>query len=121
MAQGAQSIGFALPINIAKKDISQVATTNKIVYPFLGVRYVAVDDQVKQQYKLTVDNGALVLKGPNGEPAVTAGSAADKAGLRENDVILSINGEKITNLFAKNKTMSHSILAAILGFIRYLD
>ena len=96
MAQGAQSIGFAIPINMAKKDISQVAATNKIVYPFLGVRYVLVDDTVKQKYNLSVDYGALVLKGTNGEPAVTAGSAADKAGIKENDIILSINGEKIT-------------------------
>ena len=97
MAQGAQSIGFALPINIAKRDINQVATTNKIVYPFLGVRYVLVDDAVKQKYKLSVDYGALVLKGVNGEPAVTAGSAADKAGIKEKDVILEVNKEKITS------------------------
>jgi S1-C subfamily serine protease len=96
MAQGAQSIGFALPINTAKKDISQVELTNKIVYPFLGVRYVLIDDTVKQKYNLSVDAGALVLKGPNGEAAITAGSAAAEAGIKENDVILSVNGEKIT-------------------------
>ena len=97
MAQGAQSIGFALPINLAKRDISQVAATNKIVYPFLGVRYVLVDSAVQQKYKLSVDYGALVLKGPNGEAAVTAGSGADKAGIKETDVILEVNGEKITS------------------------
>jgi len=97
MAEGAQDIGFAIPINMAKKDINQVVATNKIVYPFLGVRYVIVDDQVKQKYNLSVDYGALVLKGDNGEPAVTSGSAAEKAGIKENDVILSINGEKITS------------------------
>jgi len=96
MAQGAQDIGFAIPINMAKKDIEQVTKTNKIVYPFLGVRYVLVDDQVKQKYNLSVDYGALVLKGSNGEAAVTSGSAAEKAGIKEKDVILSINGEKIT-------------------------
>ena len=96
MAQGAQDIGFAIPINMAKKDIDQVVKTNKIVYPFLGVRYVLVDDQVKQKYNLSVDYGALVLKGDNGEPAVTSGSAAEKAGIKEKDVILEINGEKIT-------------------------
>lgn len=96
MAQGAQSIGFALPINTAKKDISQVSKNNKIVYPFLGIRYVLVDDTVQQKYNLSVNYGALVLKGTNGEPAVTSGSAADKAGIKEKDVILSVNGEKIT-------------------------
>jgi len=104
-AQGAQSIGFALPINMAKKDINQVAKTNKIIYPFLGVRYVAVDENVKQKYNLPVDYGALVLKGNNGEVAITAGSAAEKAGIKANDVILSINGEKIT----KDNSMSKII------------
>jgi len=102
MAQGADSIGFAIPINMAKKDIDQVSKTNKIVYPFLGVRYILVDDKVKQKYSLSVDYGALVLSGTNGEPAVTAGSAAAKAGIKENDVILSINGEKI----ATNNSMA---------------
>ena len=52
IAEGADSIGFAIPINIAKRDISQVIKTNKIVYPFLGVRYVLIDDTVKEKYKL---------------------------------------------------------------------
>jgi len=96
IAQGAQSIGFAIPINIAKKDIDQITNTNKIVYPFLGVRYVLIDDYVKEKQNLSVDYGALILKGSSGEPAITKNSAAEKAGLKEKDVILEINGEKIT-------------------------
>ncbi len=96
MAQGAQTIGFAIPIDMAKKDIQQVIATSKIVYPFLGVRYILIDEQVKKDYKLSVDSGALVLKGNNGEPAITIGSPAQKAGIKEKDIILQINGEKIT-------------------------
>lgn len=96
MAEGAENIGFALPIDIAKKDIDQVARTSKIIYPFLGVRYASIDGDVKEKYKLSVDQGALVVKGDNGEPAVTVGSAADKAGIKVGDIILEINSEKIT-------------------------
>jgi S1-C subfamily serine protease len=106
VAQGAQGIGFAIPINMAKRDITQVQTTNKIVYPFLGVRYVLVDSQVQKQYSLSVNYGALVLRGHNGEPAVTQDSAAANAGIQENDVILEINGEKIT----KSNPLSSIIL-----------
>ncbi|OGZ79576.1 MAG: hypothetical protein A2528_01895 [Candidatus Staskawiczbacteria bacterium RIFOXYD2_FULL_37_9] len=95
MARGAQSIGFAIPINMAKKDIEQVTKTNKIVYPFLGVRYALVDDKIKQKYKLSVNYGAFVISGSNGETAITADSAADRAGIKEKDVILEINKEKI--------------------------
>lgn len=96
MAQGAQTIGFAIPINVAKKDINQVIKTNKINYPLLGVRYVLVDEKVKEKYGLRVDYGAIILKGQKGEAAITPGSGAEKAGLKEKDLILEFNEEKIT-------------------------
>jgi len=96
MAQGAEAIGFAIPINRAKRDIEQVSRGNKIVYPFLGVRYVLINEQIKEDNKLSVDYGAWVKKGDSGEPAVTKNSVADKAGVKEDDIILEFNGEKIT-------------------------
>jgi len=95
MASGAQSIGFAIPINRATRDIDQFNKTGKIIYPFLGIRYVLVDDKIKQDNNLNVDYGALIAEGNSGEPAVVSGSAADKAGLKQGDVILEFNGEKI--------------------------
>jgi len=91
---GAQSIGFAIPVNKAKKDIEQVKTLGKIVYPFLGVRYVIVTEKIQKENNLPVDYGAWIVG--DGEPAVVPGSAADKAGLQENDIILEFNNEKIT-------------------------
>ena len=96
MAMGAQNIGFAVPINKAKRDIKQVLATGKIVYPFLGIRYLLVNGEIKVKYNLPVDYGAFILKGENGEPAIVAGSAADKAGLKEGDIILEFDGKKIT-------------------------
>lgn len=97
MALEAQSIGFAIPINKAKKDIEQVKNLGKIVYPFLGVRYVLVDEKVKEENNLSVDYGALIIRGEAGEPGVELGSAAQKAGLKEGDVVLMFNNEKITS------------------------
>ncbi len=96
MAQGAENIGFAIPINRAKKGIEQVKTLGKIVYPFLGVRYVLINDAVQQENKLPVNYGARVTKGIKGEPAVFPGSPAEVIGLKEGDIILEFNGEKIT-------------------------
>jgi len=103
MAQQAESIGFTIPINKAKKDIEQVKTSGKIVYPFLGVRYVLITENIQKENNLPVDYGAWVQKGEGGESAIFPGSVAEKAGLKEGDIILEFNGEKITtdNTLAK--------------------
>lgn len=97
MVIGAQNIGFAIPINDAKKMITDVETTGKISYPFLGIRYVVITPELKEQQKLSVDYGAWVIRGEKREDvAVIPGSSADKAGILENDIILEVDGAKIT-------------------------
>lgn len=95
MIQEAQSIGFAIPINKAKKDIEQVKKSGKIVYPYLGIRYVVITDQIQEGNDLPVNYGAWIIKGSQGEVAVEPDSASDKAGLKENDIILEFDDEKI--------------------------
>jgi serine protease Do len=97
MASGAENIGFAIPINKAKKDIEQVKKMGKIIFPFLGVRYVIITDEIQKENKLPVNYGAWVVKGEKGESAIFPGSAAERAGLKEGDIILEFNGEKITS------------------------
>jgi serine protease Do len=97
MASGAENIGFAIPINKAKRDIEQVKKTGKIVFPFLGVRYVIITDEIQKENNLPVNYGAWIVKGERGESAIFPGSAAEKAGLKEGDIILEFNGEKITS------------------------
>jgi len=91
-----QSIGFSIPINKAKRDIEQVKETGKIVYPFLGIRYIVVNEQIKEERGLSVDHGALIIRSEAGELAISPGSAAEKAGLKEGDIVLEFNEEKIT-------------------------
>jgi len=97
MAEEAQSIGFSIPINKAKRDIKQIKTIGKIVYPFLGVRYTLITPEMQKEKELSVDYGALIIKGESpGEVAIVPDSAAEKAGLQEGDIILEMNQEKIT-------------------------
>jgi len=92
MAIGAQNIGFSVPINKAKKMMESVFTYGEIVYPFLGVRYLIVDETSN----LPVDYGAQIIQGDQGEPAIEPNSAAEKAGLKENDIILEMDNKKIS-------------------------
>lgn len=96
IAQGAQNIGFAIPINDAKKAINDVRAIGRIVSPYIGVRYTLINADIKSKNNLSVDYGALVLRGSTiGDLAVIPGSPADKAGIVENDIILEVNGVKI--------------------------
>ncbi|MFA6551336.1 MAG: trypsin-like peptidase domain-containing protein, partial [Patescibacteria group bacterium] len=98
VAQGAQGIGFAIPINEVKNSIEAVQKTGKISRPWLGVRYVMLTDDIAKQNNLSVTEGALVARGDNRtDLAVIPGSPADKAGITENDIILEINGQKINS------------------------
>lgn len=93
---GAQNIGFALPINWAKRDIEDILKHGKIERPYLGLRYMMLNKKLKEQYDLGAEAGALVISDhlPNSK-AVMPNSPADKAGIKENDLIIEVNNKKL--------------------------
>ncbi len=96
MAQGAQNIGFAIPVNSIKHALDEVRNTGKISAPFLGVRSVAITPEIQKANNLPFAYGALIVRGQNiTDLAVVPGSPADKADIVENDIILEIDGTKI--------------------------
>jgi len=94
MAQGAENIGFSLPVNMVRKAVEDVKAEGKIVYPFLGIRYVMINPAVREERKLPVDYGALLLAS-GGELAVLKDSPAAKAGLQAGDIILEFGGARV--------------------------
>lgn len=120
VAQGAQNIAFALPINIAKKDVEMARNQGKIAYPYLGIRYIMINEAIKEKNNLSVDYGALVVRGAQAdELAIIPGGPADKAGIQENDIILEVDGTKVdeNNSLAKliqTKNIGDTITMKIL-------
>ena len=103
IVHGAQNIGFAIPINNAKKDLDDLKKHGRIVQPFLGVRYIMINKALQKEFaqrfntRLPVAHGALIIREPSsGESAVVPGSPAAKANLVEHDIILEFNKVKIT-------------------------
>ena len=96
MVMGVQNIGFAIPINYARRTLEEVMKYGKIKRPFLGIRYFILNKEIAQVNKLPVDYGALIVRESLGEKAIVKDSAAEKAGLKEYDIILEIDGEKIS-------------------------
>jgi len=92
-----QSLGFAIPVNQAKTVIESVKKYGKIVRPWLGVRYIQLNSEIAKANNLKYEYGALILRGQGTqELAVVPSSPADKAGLVENDIILEVNGKKLS-------------------------
>lgn len=97
IASGAQNIGFALPAGELRRVLQSFQKNGRIVRPYLGVRYIPITTEVKNAYKLSYDYGVYVSRGQGkGEPAVMPGSPAAKAGVKDGDVILEIDGRKLT-------------------------
>ncbi len=112
VAQGAENIGFALPVNVVKKTLNQIDKQGKISVPFIGVRYAIITESIQKENNLPFEYGALVVRGEKiTDLAVTPTSPADKAGIVENDIILEIAGEKIT----EKRTLSDLISQREVG------
>ncbi len=110
IVSGAQNIGFAIPINKAKRAVDSVKKSGKILTPYLGVRYFVIDDQVAEKENLLVKRGALIRGGQDG-PAVLVGSPAEKAGLMAEDIVLEVNGIKVD----ENNSLSELIQKYLVG------
>jgi serine protease Do len=91
----AQNIGFAIPVNKIKNTIEEAVKTGKITVPFIGVYYVQLNKTESEERKLDVDYGALLVS-DKGNSAILKDSPAEKSGLKEGDIILSVNKENIT-------------------------
>lgn len=96
IAGDAQNIGFAIPINDVKGLLDQVVKSGKFSRPYLGVRYVPLTADIAKEYGLSVEQGAFIPPSSDASnPSVLSDGPADKAGLKESDVITQVEGTSI--------------------------
>nr|MCU0518811.1 PDZ domain-containing protein [Oscillatoria sp. Prado101] len=96
--QGAQGLGFAIPINRAQDIAGQLIATGKADHPYLGIQMVTLTPEIKKNINsnpnagvsVDDDQGVLIVK-------VMPNSPAAKSGLRAGDVIKQINGQPVTD------------------------
>jgi S1-C subfamily serine protease len=95
IASSAQGIGFAIPINAAKKIAAELIENGRIVRPYLGIAYGPLKDfneQARQAMRVDVkgDDGVIISQ-------VFPNSPAEAAGLQQYDVILEANRVKVND------------------------
>jgi serine protease Do len=91
----AENISFAIPINDVKGLIDTVLERGKLERPYLGVRYVPLDEDIARELAIDQTQGAFIPEATDRRPSIVPGSPAEKAGLQEKDVIVEINGQKL--------------------------
>ncbi len=89
-AVGVEGMGYAISSNTARPIIEELITRGYTIRPWLGVVLRSVNQLVAFQYRLSVQQGALITE-------VAAGSPADKGGMKVGDVIVGVNGKNITS------------------------
>ena len=86
---GNVGIGFAVPTEIASSVMSQILDYGEVRRGLLGVSIQTIDSEIAKALEIGVDSGALIS-------LIEPGSAAEDAGLRVDDIIVSVNDEKIS-------------------------
>jgi S1-C subfamily serine protease len=106
--QGSVGIGFAVPVNTAKKLLPQLREGGEIEHAWLGVQMSDVTSDLAQQQDLPVDHGALVVEATEDGPA-------DDAGIEGGDAETGLGGDIITAIDGKTIDTSDDLASAIAG------
>ncbi|MBR3368392.1 trypsin-like peptidase domain-containing protein [Candidatus Saccharibacteria bacterium] len=93
----ADGIGFAIPISSVKGMLNQLLETGKAERAYLGVYSITITPEVVSEYDLPVNSGAYLYyeSGKYTNSAIAKNSPAEKAGLKNKDIVLSVDGTKI--------------------------
>ena len=123
VAAGSNGIGFAIPIDIARPIMRQAVAGQPLARPYIGIRFEPIDLKLKTEKNLPVEVGALVSQSEDASggtlPAVIAGGPAEKAGIKDGDIITgiedrTIDGEHPLDLvlaeFEPNQTITLHVL-----------
>ncbi|RYX78345.1 PDZ domain-containing protein [bacterium] len=89
IASDANGLGFSIPINATKGLLKGILKDGTVERAYVGVNYISITPEVAETYKLSVQSGAYVSA--EGGSAVVSGSPAEKAGLKDKDIITKVN------------------------------
>jgi serine protease Do len=101
-----QGIGFAIPVNMAKELLPQLKEKGRVIRGWLGVGIQRVTSELAKSFGLEEAKGALISQVFKGTPAVFKGTPADRAGIKQGDIILEFDGKEITEFGDLSRTVA---------------
>ena len=93
-SQAAENMGFAIPISSVKGMLKQLTETGEAKRAYIGVYSEEITPEVAKKYNLPVTEG-VYLYSASSYSAIISGSPADKAGLKNKDIVTAVNGVKL--------------------------
>jgi serine protease Do len=87
---GSEGVGFAVPINLARRSMERLISSGKVTRGYLGISPQDITPGLAQEFNLSTQDGALV-----GD--VVSGTPAEKAGIKSGDVIIAFNGTDVAD------------------------
>lgn len=93
IVEDAQSLGFSIPINATKGILKGVLAGKGVERAYLGINFIPITADAAEYYKLSVKKGAYVFS--NNGTAIVAGSPAEKAGIKDKDIITKVGGIEV--------------------------
>jgi S1-C subfamily serine protease len=118
----AQNIGFAIPIDDVAGLITSVQQKGKLERPYLGVVFIPITADMAKQYELGVDKGAYIPPSVTiGQDAVVKDGPADKAGIREGDIITRVDNDTVDDTHSLTSVLSKHNVGDKVTLMVYRD
>ena len=87
---GSMGIGFAIPVSTAKMVLEQIVKSGSVTRGWIGVEVQEITPAISESFKLGVQRGALIAN-------VLRGGPADRAGVRQGDVLMEVEGKPVAD------------------------
>jgi S1-C subfamily serine protease len=88
---GSEGIGFAIPIDTAKKVADDLIAGRSVSHPYIGIQGQTISADIASQYGLPVSEGAYIS-------GVVSGSPADEAGIKDGDIVVAADGQQVKSM-----------------------